>query len=50
MAGAAFMNNVLWRRPERVERVIKDRLNPLEEFSDEKCIQIFCFDRVFLIF
>ena len=41
MTGAAFMDKVLWRRPERVERVIKDRLNPLEEFSDEKCIHIF---------
>ena len=39
------MNNFLWRRHVRIERRLRDRLNPLEEFSDEKCLQIFCFDK-----
>ena len=35
------MNNFLWRRRVRIERRLRDRLNPLEEFSDEKCLHIF---------
>ena len=45
MAGAVFMNNVFWRREQRIERVIRDRMNPLEEFSEEQCVGIFRFDR-----
>ena len=41
MAGVIFMNNFLWRRRVRIERRLRDRLNPLEEFSDEKCLHIF---------
>ena len=42
MAGVIFMNNFLWRRHVRIERRLRDRLtNPLEEFSDEKCLHIF---------
>ena len=35
------MNNFLWRRRVRIERRLRDKLNPLVEFSDEKCLHRF---------
>ena len=50
MAGVVFMNNFLMRRRVRIERRLRDRLNPLEEFSDEKCLHISIHSKSFVDF
>ena len=42
------MNNFLWRRCVRIERRLRDRLNPLEEFSDEKCLPWYTYLKLIL--